>query len=571
MAKTLPFAEFAPDLTPLSGVAALISGCVPRADGYGPFKQLDAFTAALPDSCRGYFFARKNDGSIAVFAGTATDLYLLDNTTFNWTRVSKSGTSYSSLVATDNWQFAQFNDIVIAVQVNTVPQAFTLSSSSEFANLGGSPPQASHIAIINRFVVLSGLLSSPRRVQWSDLDGPTTWTAGTGLSDYQDLPDGGSCHGISGGDAYGLVFQDEAIRSLIYAPGSAVVFQIVRIAKNDPLFGQYSVINVGDMTFYCSAQGFKVVEAGGKPRPIGKERVDRTFFDDVDTGNLQLLIGAADPSSTRVYWAYKSQQGNAGLFDKLLCYDWSIGKDGRWSVLPVSGQYLAALARPGLTLEQLDPIAPGALSVTGAADNGSGAIRLTLSELSNANFDIHGQNFIVVYGVGGTTEANGTWQFTIVDSTHIDLIGSAFTHAYTSGGAIGGSLDALPFSLDSISTAAIAALAAMSADNELAFFTGDNMEAIVETAEQDGEGQLLFISGARPITDAASGMVSIGGRLNAQSAVAYSGESAIDTRTGLAPLLVETRYARGRFRIPAAASWTFARGMQPEAQLAGEA
>src|SRR6201999_2333995 len=98
------------------------------------------------------------------------------------------------------------------------------------------------------------------------------------------------------------------------------------------------------------------------------------------------------------------------------------------------------------TLEQLDAIARGALQVTGAANNGSGLIRLTLNQISNAFFQIAGQNFIVVQGVVGTTEANGTWRVNIVDSTHIDLLGSAFVHAYVSGGAIGGSLDALNFS-----------------------------------------------------------------------------------------------------------------------------
>ncbi|MFA6267860.1 MAG: hypothetical protein WC670_19355 [Pseudolabrys sp.] len=566
---TILLPEYAPDLSDLgTGVSTTITGVVPRADGYGPFKALESFTQALAAAARGYFFGRKSDGSIAVFAGTSTDLYQLDNTTFAWTRVSKGGASYAALVAVDNWRFAQYNDTILATQNNTVPQAFALSSSSAFADLGGSPPQASHVAIVNRFVVLTGLLSNPRRVQWCDLDAITTWTAGVGLADYQDLPDGGTVHNISGGDAYGVIFQDESIRSLIYAPGSAVTFEIVRISTQDTLFGQYSVINAGDKTFFCSAQGFKVIEAGGKPKPIGKERVDRTFFADVDTSQLQLLIGATDPSATRVYWAYKSLQGATGLFDKALCYDWSIGQNGQWSLLNISGEFLASLARPGVTLEQLDPIAPGALSVTGAANNGAGLIRLTLSALSSANFDIHGQNFIVVQGVTGTTEANGTWPFTIIDATHIDLVGSAFANAYVSGGAIGGSLDALPFSLDSISTAALAQLSAFDSSHKLGFFTGDNVEAIMETPEQDLGGDLVFIDAVRPLTDASNAVVSIGGRLTAQAAVSYGTESAL-TSAGDCPQMVETRYAKARVRIPAASSWTYVRGVQPSAQPAG--
>lgn len=571
MAKTIEFNEWCPDITDLgTGVSPLISGAIPRADGYGPFKSLAEFTDALPAGCRAAFFARRSDSSIAIFAGTVNELYLLDNSTLAWVNVSKGGGPYGSLTTDNNWDFAQFNDLVLATG-NTVPQKYILSSSTDFEDLGGSPPQASHVAIINRFVVLTGLLSNPRRVQWSDLDGPEVWTAGVGLSDYQDLPDGGTVRGISGGDAFGLVFQDEPIRSLVYNPGSATTFQITKIAENDPIFAQYSIVQAGDRVFYCSAQGFKmVVGAGGSPKPIGKERVDRYFFGDVDRSALRLMSGAADPTSTRVYWPYKSQAGLAGLFDKVLCFDWSIGENGRWSLLPISGEFLLALARPGLTLEQLDAIAPTQLSVTGAANNGAGLIRLTLSALSNADFDIHGQNFIVVQGVVGTTEANGAWPFTIIDATHIDLVGSTFVSAYVSGGKIGGSLDALPFSLDDVSVSAISSLAAFSSLHAAGFFTGPNIEAIMETPEADLEGRTVFISGVRPMTDAADAVVSVAGRFRQVDASVYTAETAIGDYDGICPLELETRYARGRVRVPAEAIWTYCRGVAPDAQLAGD-
>jgi hypothetical protein len=574
--STISFSEWAPDLSDLgTNVSNLISGCIPQADGFGPFKSLAEFTQALPDNARGYFFARKSDGSIAVFAGTSTRLYKLNNTTFAWDDTSKGGMAYSTLVASDNWRFEQFADFVIAVQSNTVPQKFVLSSATLFVDLAGSPPNASHIAIINRFVVLTGLLSEPRRVQWSDLDGPETWTAGVGLSDFQDLPDGGTVHGISGGDAYGVIFQDEPIRMLTYSPGSAVTFTINRISQNDPLFAQYSPVVNGDKTAFISAQGFKIIEPGSAPRPIGKERVDRFFFGDVDRGNLQLVIGAADPTATRFYWAYKSQSGQAGLFDKVLSYDWSIGENGRWTILPLSGEYLSALARPGLTLEQLDAIAPGQLHVLGTAAGPGGVVRLELDAISNANFSlgtvgVPSQNFCEVQNIVGTIEGNGSWVYTIPDATHIDLVGSVWANAWISGGAIGGSLDALPFSLDSISVAAISALSAVSSNHKVGFFTGPNIEAILETPEQDLEGQLVFIDSSRPITDCADGMVSIAGRIRAQDVSTYTTESAIDTRSGQAYNLIETRYAKGRLRNPAGSTWSFARGIQPNAQPAGD-
>ena len=89
-----PFPSYRPDMTDIgTASSALISGVVPHGDGYGPFKDFVAFTTALPANCRGFFFARRSDGSIAVFAGTATRLYLLSNIDFTWQDVSKGGSA----------------------------------------------------------------------------------------------------------------------------------------------------------------------------------------------------------------------------------------------------------------------------------------------------------------------------------------------------------------------------------------------------------------------------------------------------------------------------------------------
>lgn len=69
--------------------------------------------------------------------------------------------------------------------------------------------------------------------------------------------------------------------------------------------------------------------------------------------------------------------------------------------------------------------------VTGAADNGSGAIRLTtpaINSVSPANCR--------VANVGGVPGATGDWSYTRISSTQIDLIGSIFSGSYTSGGTI---------------------------------------------------------------------------------------------------------------------------------------
>lgn len=68
-------------------------------------------------------------------------------------------------------------------------------------------------------------------------------------------------------------------------------------------------------------------------------------------------------------------------------------------------------------------------TVSGAVDNGSGLIRLTTSAHQYTTGDV-----VTVFGVTGTTEANGSWTVNVVNPTTIDLQGSAFVNAYVSGG-----------------------------------------------------------------------------------------------------------------------------------------
>ncbi len=370
----LPFGAYRPDVSDYSGQhTRTLLNVLPRGDGYGPVANASAYTSAMAAACRGFFYARKIDGSVAVFAGTSNKLYLLNNTTNAFADVSKGSSTYSALSSSAQWQFAQFNNFVFAVQQNCVPQVYDLTSSTLFDDLAGSPPQASYIAIVNRFVVLSGLLTNVYRVQWSGLNATTTWTSGVNQSDFQDLPDGGIVRGVAGGE-YGVIFQDASIRRMTYAPGSPYIFGIDRIAQDDGLFAPYSLINAGNRILFYSPQGFKMLLPGGYPTPIGKEKVDRTFIADLDQSSLGMFIGSADPRTTVVYFAYKSISGAAGRFDKILAYDTALDL---WSPIMMSGEYLATLSRPGVTLEGVD------------AAYGSNIDTLTLSSLddiSNAAF-----------------------------------------------------------------------------------------------------------------------------------------------------------------------------------------
>ena len=401
----IPFAEYRPDVSDFKSAGKYtgdVLNVLPRGDGYGPFPSMATIGTSLPEACRGFFYARKNDGTVACFAGTSTKLYQLNNTTLTFGDVSKGLGNYSALSAADNWQFEQFNKYVIAVQQNSAPQYFSLTTSTAFADITGSPPQAAYVSVVNRFLVLSGILSpNVYRIQWSDLNDIFNWSSGQ--ADFQDLPDGGIVRGIAGGES-GIIMQDSSIRRMIFSPGSPYVFGIERIAKNIGIYAPYSLIGSGDRVFFIGNDGFKMIEPGGAyPTPIGKERVDHNFFDDVDSGNLQLCQGALDPTHTRVYWVYKSRSGTAGQFDKMLVYDFGLNV---WTRVNSTGQYIGQMSAPGATLEGLDSLYGTSIDSTSfnlvsfdAISNNSGTVASAFTAAGKLSF-FNGPNLAATLETG---------------------------------------------------------------------------------------------------------------------------------------------------------------------------
>jgi hypothetical protein len=379
----LQWGDWRPDTSDYEGTSVHnILNVTPRGDGYGPFPSFSAYTQALPAACRGAFYALKSDGTVVTFAGTSTKLYKLNNTDFTWTDVSLGASTYSALTASAQWQFAQFGNLVFATQANAVLQVFDLSSATAFSNCAGSPPQAAYISVVGRFLVLSGLLSNPYRIQWSGLNATTTWTSGVNSSDFQDFPDGGIVRGVAGGEA-GIIFQDQAIRRMSYVAGSPIIFQIDRITQDKGLYAPYSIVKAGEIIFFYAGQGFHKIVPGGVPEQIGREKVDRTFLADLDKGHLELFQGAADPRSTKVYWAYRSANGvNPANFDKILGYDYLLD---RFFPLSVTGEYLVGISQTGLTLENLDTISSSIDALTLSLDSYATAVQPQIAQFNSSH------------------------------------------------------------------------------------------------------------------------------------------------------------------------------------------
>ena len=483
----VPLGEYRPDISDYNAQhSGMISNVVPQLDGYGPFYNINPFTTAITAACRGMFRALASDGTIRIFAGTATKLYLMDNADGTWDNVSSSsGATNYALPSTDQWQFRQFGDFVVAVQVGDAPQVYEIGTSTYFAALSGSPPNAKYVTVIGQFLVLSGLSSEPFRIQWSAIGDITGWTPGTASSDFQDFPDGGIVRGVAGGE-YGVVFQDNSIRRMIFSPGSSEIFRFERIVEDNGLYCPLSIVASSEMVFFLGPDGFHQMQPTGYPVPIGKEKVDRTFFRDWDESAPQLMIGANDPRSHRVMWAYKSTSGQTGLFDRILIYDYILQK---WSRIEgLTGEYMAPMAVPGVTLENLD--------------------------------------------------------------------------------SINASIDAMTVSLDDYSLGTNLVLAAADSAHKIGLFSGDSLEATIETAEIGNDARRTFVRGFRPVTDAATVYGRVSARQNLQDTATLTDETLVNS-IGVCHQRKSTRLYRPRMRIPEATTWTYVTGIEPDIVMEG--
>jgi hypothetical protein len=98
--------------------------------------------------------------------------------------------------------------------------------------------------------------------------------------------------------------------------------------------------------------------------------------------------------------------------------------------VPVTGKGLTVSAFVSSSSSSRSRTSSWSKAITGAANNGSGLIRITAVAHTFRTGDR-----ITITGVGGTTEANAAnWPITVITVDTFDLQGSTFTNAYTSGG-----------------------------------------------------------------------------------------------------------------------------------------
>jgi len=350
----IEFGEYAPDLSVFDPTACnTVQNVLPHAKSWGPFPSYMAFTQPMAERPQGAILANFENGQYYVFVGTKTKLWRFNSNDLSWDDVSGAGAPFNTPDA-GSWSFSQFGEWVIASNSVNDVQYFDVRSSTTFQPLSPNAPRAMFTGVIGDFVMLLNLQTSITRIQWSGLNNPTFWTPREQSSDFQQFPDGGEIMGYSGYEKGCIIFHENCIREGALALDTSLIMTFKKTVENHGAAAPKSIIPTGNGIFYLSQDGF--YQYGNPPRPIGNERVDNFFINDVAVDGLYGVYGSEDPTRKVVYWAYRSRANTMPhSYDKVLAY--SYGTD-KWSLLR-PGTYLTGLieaATPGYTLDSLDQL-----------------------------------------------------------------------------------------------------------------------------------------------------------------------------------------------------------------------
>ena len=339
--KRFQFTEWLPDQPDNSGALNDALNVIPVSVGYQPFPNAVDFSDSASEDLNAVFVAKWGT-EVVVFGGGATKLFKFNGDTEALEDKSKAG----GYTGTLSWKFQQFGKTVLAVNGNDFIQYWTIGTSTVWADIATSP-KPKEMAVVRDFVVVGSLLTGAlgsSTVQWSDINDETDWTAGaTSQSDTQVIADGGNLVGITGGE-FGLVFLEKSISRMSYV-GSPLFFQFDNISRGLGCLSGNSVCQYNNVTFFLSDDGFYSCD-GTSVTPIGNEKIDRWFFDNIDLSLIGSMSASINPTSNIAIWNYANNSGGRTI----LVYNWSLGK---WSRVNTTATVVGNIATVGTTLEGL--------------------------------------------------------------------------------------------------------------------------------------------------------------------------------------------------------------------------
>jgi len=336
---------------------------------------------ALDARCQGAGTFRGINGEIASFAGTIDKLYSFNGTT--WSDVSRTVGGAYNVDPGDGWSMKAFGNYVVALDGEAAPQVWTLGSSTNFAALAGSPPVGRFGGVVGIHFVIARIAGALNKLAWCGTTGLTSWTAGTDLSDEQEMFVGGKIMGFVGGlGDYGVVFMERAIHRMNYL-GADPTFSFTPISEELGCAAEGSVAAFQQNIVFLAWDGFYLLQGGEQLTPIGKQLVDQFFWADVNQSFLYRISAAFDPLLNVYCISYPSLLSSDGTPDTTLFYSMNAQ---RWSKGEFGLEFVFSLrTQTGYNTDTIDAVIGNTDATTYSVDTSlfSGSGRATIAAFSS--------------------------------------------------------------------------------------------------------------------------------------------------------------------------------------------
>ena len=267
------------------------------------------------------------------------------------TTVARTGYTNSATF----WDFAAYGDIAIACNYVDNIQYMDMSSGVTFVDLT-TDFKARSCAVIRDFMFFVNTYDAtdgakPERARWSALGDYTDYTiSATTQSDYQDTPGGGAAVRVFGGE-YGVILFEHSIYRVNYV-GSPAVFQFDAVETERGLFTIGGAAQNGSIIYYLDSDGFYAFN-GSHSSPIGNERVDKWFWNNLDASQSARISCAVDHDAKCVVWSFPGQNNVSGTPTHMLIFNFEIN---RWSYVEQDHDIILPLLTSNFTLETLDSL-----------------------------------------------------------------------------------------------------------------------------------------------------------------------------------------------------------------------
>ncbi len=271
------------------------------------------------------------------------------------------------------------NALVVSVDSSTevtLTQSPTSTVNGVSITFTSSVPRAKYCEAVGDFLMFANTFdgtsgAQPQRVWWSGIGDaenfplPGSIQAIQAQSDYQDLQqtDLGQIAGIAAGPlptASATIFCEHGVYTALYV-GSPAIFSFKAVDGAPGCIAPPSIVKghlnsggtVVPVIFYRAADGFYAFN-GTSSVGIGANKIDRFVEAELDPRLNRTVLGVAAPTAKLIYWAYATTASPAGLYDRVVVYNWDVN---RWSYIDLTSakiEWFSQTSTIGYTLDELD-------------------------------------------------------------------------------------------------------------------------------------------------------------------------------------------------------------------------